>query len=125
MPTKKEALDYLGEFLMKYHRDQTLFTLEKAFKGKWKSKSLQDFQEVLQSLSNDQRDILFKGFEHIISGALHDLLFNFDEEKHFKNRIKLVVDGYDAVKISDAIYGEQYGEDGWIQRFSRYKDKEA
>src|SRR5687767_8451149 len=32
MPTKKEALDYLGEFLMKYHRDQSLFTLETASK---------------------------------------------------------------------------------------------
>jgi|SRR5215207_3413900 len=124
MSTEKESLAYLGEFLMKNHRDRALLTLDKAFKGKWKSISLQDFQEVLQSLSSDQRDTLFKGFEHIISGALHDLLFNFDEESHFKNRIKLVVDGYDAVKISDAIYGEQYGEDGWIQRFSQYKYKD-
>ena len=67
MPTEKEALDYLGEFLMKNHRDRALLTLDKAFKGKWKSKSLQDFQEVLQSLSSEQRDTLFKGFKHKIS----------------------------------------------------------
>jgi hypothetical protein len=28
MPTEKESLDYIGEFLMKYYRDQALFTIE-------------------------------------------------------------------------------------------------
>ena len=121
MPTKKEALDYLGEFLMKYHRDQALLTLEKAFRMMWEHKPLQDFQEVLQSLSNEQQEILFKGFEHIISGALHDLLFNLQEENHFTNRINLLVDGNNVIKISDGIHGEQYGKDGWIQKFSQYR----
>ncbi|MEP7137629.1 MAG: hypothetical protein ABI904_22115 [Chloroflexota bacterium] len=124
MPTEKEALDYLGEFLMKNYRDRALSTLEKAFKGDWESKSLQDFQDNLQSLSSEQQEKLFDGFEHIISGALHDLLFNLQEENHFKNRIKLLVDGYNVVKISDGIHGEQHGKDGWIEKFSEYKEKQ-
>lgn len=123
MPTEKEALDYLGEFLMKHHRDRALFTLEKAFAGEWKAESLQNFQAVLRDLSREQRDKLYEGFESMISGVLHDLLFNLQEENNFANRIKLFVDGYDAVKISDGLHGEQYSEDGWIERFSKYKKK--
>jgi hypothetical protein len=125
MPTEKEALDYLGEFLMKNHRDRALSTLEKAFEGKWKSKTLRNFQDALKHLSSEEQERLFKGFTYIISGALHDVLFNLYEENNFENRIKLLVDGYDAVEISDGIHGEQYGEDGWIQKFSQYKDEEV
>lgn len=123
MPTEKEALDYLGEFLMKSHRDRALFTLETAFKGEWKVRSLQEFQDVLKSLSKDQQEKLFDGFEYIITGALHDLLFALQEENDFKNRIQLIVDGYDAVKISDGLHGEQFSNNGWIERFSKYKKK--
>jgi hypothetical protein len=124
MPTEKESLDYLGKFLIKYHRDQSLFALETAFTGNWKGESLKDFQEVLKSLSSDQKEKLFDGFEHILTGALHDILFALQEENHFKNRIHLMVDGYDAVKISDGLHGEQFSEDGWIERFSKYKKRE-
>jgi hypothetical protein len=124
MTTEKEALDYLGEFLMKNHRDRALRTLRAAFKGAWKSKSLRNFQDVLKNLSSEQQEKIFNGFEYIVTGALHDVLFNLYEENNFENRIKLLVDGYDAVKISDGIHGEQYGEDGWIQKFSQYKDTE-
>jgi hypothetical protein len=121
MPTQKEALDYLGEFLMKCHRDQALFTLETAFKGGWKVESFQGFQEVIKSLSSEQQEKLFDGFESMITGALHDLLFSLQEENDFKNRIHLMVDGYDAVKMSDGLHGEQFTDDGWIARFSKYK----
>jgi len=123
MPTEKESLDYLGKFLMRCHRDQALFTLATAFKGYWKVESLQGFQDVLKSLSSEQQEKLFDGFEHIITGALHDLLFALQEENDFKNRIHLIVDGYDAAKISDGLHGEQFTDDGWIERFSKYKKK--
>lgn len=122
MPTEKEALAYLGEFLIKNHRDRTLSTLERSFEGKWKNKSFQEFQTFVQDLSSEQQGILFRGFEYLITGALHDLLFNLEEENHFKGQIKLLVNNYDVIKISDGIYGEQYGENGWIQKFSQYKD---
>jgi len=123
MPTEKESLGYLGEFLMKCHRDQTLFTLETAFKGDWKGEPLQGFQDVIKGLSSEQQEKLFDGFEFIITGALHDLLFSLQEENDFKNRIHLLVDGYDAVKISDGLHGEQFTDDGWIERFSKYRKK--
>src|SRR5260221_9556664 len=123
MPTERESLDYLVEFMMKHHRDQTLFTLETAFKGDWKAESLQGFQDVLKSLLSEQQEKLFDGFEHIITGALHDLLFALQEENDFKNRIHLTVDGYDEVKTSDGLHGEQFGNNGWIERFSKYKKK--
>jgi hypothetical protein len=123
MPTKKESLEYLGEFLMTNHRDKTLLTLEKAFKGDWKAQSFQDFQDVLQNFSSEQQEKLFDGFELILAGTLHDFLFAVQEENDFKNRIHLIVDGYDAIKISDGLHGEQFGDDGWIERFSKYKKK--
>jgi len=118
MKPEKEALDYLGEFLMKNYRDRTLSTLETAFKKSWKSESFQEFQNFLQDLLEKQRDLLFKRFEHLISGALHDILFNLQEENHFNNRIQLLVDEEDVVKISDGIQGEQYN---WIKKFSKLR----
>ena len=57
----------------------------------------------------------------MIHGALHDLLFGLQEENHFTGRIKILVDEYDVVQISDGIHGEQYIKDGWIEKFSTYK----
>lgn len=122
MTTDKEALDYFGEFLMKNHRDKALLTLKSAFQGKWKNENLKNFQNLLVNLSSEQQNELFQGFEYIISGALHDLLFSLQEENHFTNRIKILVDGFDVVEVSDGIHGEQFSTKGWIERFSNYKE---
>ena len=78
---------------------------------------------MLKSLSSEPQEKIIGGFEHIITGALHDLLFALHEENVFKNRIHLLVDGYDIVNISDGLHGEQFGDNGWIERFSKYKKK--
>ena len=44
------------------------------------------------------------------------MLFNLQEENHFQNRIKILVDDYDVVKISDGLHGGQYGKNGWIEK---------
>ena len=122
MSTKKESLDYFGQFLMKYFRDRTLMTLENAMKKKWEGGSFTEFQEFLQTLTEHQKKIIFSGFREMIHGALHDLLFGLQEENHFTGRIKILVDEYDVVQISDGIHGEQYSKDGWIEKFSTYKN---
>lgn len=121
MSTKEEALNYFGQFLMKNYRDKTLSALDSALADKWKSESLQEFQAFSQTLTEQQRKNLFSGFKRLIDGALHDLLFNIQEETNFEGRIQILVDGYDVVKISDGIHGEQFGENGWIEKYSNYK----
>lgn len=56
-----------------------------SFEGKWKANSLESFQAVLQILSKEQKEKLFEGFEYIISGTLHGVLFNLQEENHTKS----------------------------------------
>jgi hypothetical protein len=121
MPQKKEALDYFGQFLMKNYRDKTLNTLDVALANKWKSVSLREFQAFLQTLNDQQRKTLSKGFQYLLDSALHDLLFSLQEENHFEGRIQILVDGYDVVELSDGIHGEQFGEDGWIEKYSDFK----
>jgi hypothetical protein len=123
MPTEKESLDYFGQFLIKNYRDKALKTLEIAIANKWKNKSYKDFQKFLQSLTEQQQKVLFDGFQLMLDGALHDLLFNIQEENHFISRIKILVDGYDAIQISDGIHGEQFGENGWIEKYSQYSNE--
>ena len=121
MPTEKESLDYFGQFLMKNYRDKALKALEIAITNKWKSKSFKEFQDFLQTLTESQQRMLFVGFRQIIDGALHDLLFSLQEENHFTDRIKILVDEHNIVQASDGIHGEQYSKDGWIEKFSSYK----
>ena len=122
MPTEKESLDYFGQFLMENYRDRALKTLEIAINKKWKGESLQEFQDFLQTLPVSQQKVLSGGFQAIIDGALHDLLFNLQEENLIASRIKIFVDEHDVIQMSDGIYGEQYGKNGWIEKFSMYKD---
>jgi hypothetical protein len=121
MPTEKESLDYFGQFLMKNYRDKALKTLEIAMTNQWKIEPLKEFQDILQTLNQSQQKILFDGFQKIIDGALYDLLFDLQEENHFTSRIQILVDKNDIVQISDGICDEQFGKDGWIEKYSQYK----
>ena len=96
MATEKESPDYFGQFLMKNYRDKALKTLEIVMNNQWRVEPLNEFQDFLQTLNQSQRKILFDGFQKMIDGAL-------------------------AVQISDEIHSEQFGEEGWIEKFSNYK----
>ena len=58
--------------------------------------------------------------ETLLTHAMHDLLFAFQESHDCESGIEITVNDEPVAAMSDGMHGEIFGEDGWIVRFSKY-----
>jgi hypothetical protein len=82
-------------------------------------KAAQD-QEIFNSLSPEQRDLLRRFTPAIVDTVLHHFLWMLDERPD----VKLSVDAGSGTvsslrEVSDGLSNELYSDVGWIARFSR------
>jgi hypothetical protein len=112
-------LDKLGSFLMTNLRDRGISFAETALDGAWKAPSLIKLQQQLASLSPEQKELVLDCVARSIDHSIHDFLFALTEQR---DKVELSINGHDAVPLSDGLHGEAYGEQGWIHRFSKYRD---
>ncbi len=108
------ALDHFGQFLMRNLRDRALECYDALIKGQGKAPALRQLKGDLAVLSPDARLVARRALVECLDGAIHDFLFALQEQAHFENRIKLLVDDVDVIAASDGIHGEPYGQDGWF-----------
>ncbi len=120
IPTDKESLDYLGEFLMTHLRDSALDQFEGVANGHWKAPGLKRLQSEVAEMTDAQRDVLRRCVVNAVDTGIHDFLFKIQEEADFEGRVRLAVDGKAAEEISDGLHGEIFTKDGWGARFSKH-----
>ena len=116
-----EPLDKFGEFFVSNLRDKMLDDLQMLLTASWKAPSAQKLQDRLATLNDEQRDILRETAEHLITAGMHDFLFALEEDADSGGSIRIMVDGTDLAEASDGLHGEIFTENGWISRFSKYK----
>ena len=75
-------------------------------------------------MSDEQRNVIRDTAEHLITTGMHDFLFAVQEVSDADGSIRLEVDGIEIAKTSDGLHGEIFTEEGWIERFSRYPQKD-
>lgn len=121
--SKKPILDEFGKVLMSQVRDRACEDLQRIISGKAADKSGRELYERFRSLSPEdakfvQRflvialDLGMACFLHFLDDYQIEVLFRSDgKEKH------------DVRAISDGLHGEIWTEDGWIERFSAFKDR--
>src|SRR5262249_5562246 len=112
------ALDHIGLFITRHLRDNPIDYFDGLVLSKWKAPGLQPLQKALASIPGEYKPIIRQAVISTIDNAIHDFLFNLQEQAGFENRIVLTVDGHNVVEISDGIHGEAYSEEGWYARFS-------
>jgi hypothetical protein len=83
----------------------------------------------LATLTDEQRAIVRREVIEGIDGAIHHLLWLF--EQHDVNGFDVIFVGTDddpvpqpvsVSDLSDGLGGEPYAEDGWISKYSRYEE---
>ncbi len=116
-------LDKFGEFFIRNLRDKMLDDLEMLLAGSWKAPAVQNLQERLTAMSDDQRETIREAAEHLITTGMHDFLFALQEDSDTDGSVQVEVDGVDVAQTSDGLHGEIFTENGWIERFSEYPQK--
>jgi hypothetical protein len=119
----KAALDHMGFFVTKHLRDKAIDYFDSLALSRLKAPGLQGLQEDLASVPEEYKSIIKRVVINSIDDAIHNFLFNLQEQADFENRIALTVDGHNVVTISDGIQGEPYGKEGWYARFSAHGEK--
>ena len=119
-----KSLDKFGKFFVENFRDETLDYLQFMFDGKWKAPALQPLQNKVSSLSTDLKATVRELVENLLTHAMHDVLFAFQESHDCNVGIEITVDGQPIAGLSDGLHGEIFGEEGWIVRFSKYPSEE-
>lgn len=115
-----DPLDIFGEFVVLNLHDKMLFDLDTLLKSGWKSPGLQNIQSRIQNLSECEKALVREIVLRIIEAGMHDFLFALQEEYDNKGLLHFFVEGEDVAGLSDGIHGEIFGDDGWINRFSKY-----
>jgi hypothetical protein len=123
-----EIVERFGELVM-LERDTVIRQFEHAVEGRNPAIRHQKRHRDLVSLTDEQRAIVRKEVIEGIDGAIHHLLWLF--EQHDVNGFDVVFVGTDddpvpqpvsVSDLSDGLGGEPNTEDGWIAKYSRYED---
>jgi len=115
-----KPLDTFGRFFVTNLRDKSLDNLQNLLDGHWKAPELQSLQSKLSSFSPDERVVVRELVETLLTDAMHDLLFAFQESHDCKSGIEITLNDAPVAALSDGLHGEIFGEDGWIVRFSKH-----
>ena len=118
-PGRAALLRELGKFVMEHLRDRALSHAERTLAGQWAAPATQRLQSELAQLSPEQRALVFRVVRASVDSAIHDFLFALTELER-ANSVAMTVQGVDATTLSDGVYAEQGGADGWQASYSRY-----
>lgn len=119
----REALDCFGREMIESVRDQSIFEFEAILLGKMKAPSARKMQNELSALDEQQvnllRKVVFYTIDNVIYNSLNMLVQNDDSMK-----LLITQAGQpekNIIEISDGLSGELFTENGWIEKFSKYK----
>lgn len=120
MASDTEALDHFGRFITHHLRDAVIRHFDQLVVAHWKAPGVLALQAALAALPPEHLAIARRAVVSATDAAVHDFLFQLQEQATFGNRIRVAVDGVDVVAASDGIHGEAYSSDGWYARFSAF-----
>ncbi len=120
MTTDQEALDHFGRFITHHLRDAVIRHFDQLVASHWKAPGVLALQAALADMPPEHLVVARRAVVSATDAAVHDFLFQLQEQAAFDNRIHVAVDGIDVVAASDGIHGEAYTSDGWYARFSAF-----
>ena len=116
-----DPVDKFGKFIMEHIRDAAVDYCEDLLAGRWKAPAIQSLQDELRTVTDEQRLLIRRCVISSVDEGIGRLLFNLQEQADFENAMQVFVDGINIVEAGEeGIHYEPYGEDGWIERFSKH-----
>jgi len=116
-------LDTFGELLMTQVRDTTIRRFEKILSGQLNSEHALKLTEKLSSFSVDEKNIIKELVIASVDSTIHNFLWTVEENDELLVLYGTEETGIDNLKeVSDGLCGEVYSEEGWIKKYSHYKE---
>lgn len=123
MEKSKDILEDFGKCLMQYCRDRSLTMTTRVLQGKIKSPNHKIVGEILQNLTDEEK----RAIEDLAKLMFNEITFQFEQLLNEHKKYKLMyTDGESAIDLldlSDGLFGEMFGEDGWIASYSKFDGK--
>jgi hypothetical protein len=122
---KDKVLQKFGQLLVSEVRDEAIDKYEMIATGTMKSVSATELHSKLTNFTEDQLSIV----REIVVSSIDDVIHNFlwmleqhDDDVDLLCSWNGDSDKENIRKLSDGLSGEIYTEDGWIAKFSSYKE---
>jgi hypothetical protein len=119
-----EATEYankFGKLLIEYGRDNTFRDFLKLTEGKFKDAENIKLSNELKDFTPEQLETVKKLILLHIDDTIHNFLWMIEQNNEdFDIVVKKDGEWSTMDKESDGLYGESYGEDGWIAKYSKY-----
>ena len=114
----ENILDEFGKILITEVRDGTIDSMNKMIDGTMKGTTAKLIRKKIAILNEEQIEVLKELILEIVDCSLDSMLFMIEGDPE----LQLIFQGVDLKEVSDGLSGELYTEDGWIQKFSEYKE---
>ena len=125
MKTNQEILDTIGEEIIKFSFDPAIGNLLSLRIKENPPVIFKEYVELFKKMNNKDFSILQKYLEESIGDTIFNILRIFEEDERFKLIYEENGKQINLVEISEMLKAEPLGENGWIERFSKYaKEKE-
>lgn len=125
MKTNQEILDTIGEEIIKFSFDPAIGNLLSLRIKENPPVIFKEYVELFKKMNNKDFSILQKYLEESIGDTIFNILRIFEEDERFKLIYEENGKQINLVEISEMLKAEPLGENGWIDRFSKYaKEKE-
>lgn len=117
--------DFLGEFFVRNFRNTAIECARGLCREEFDSPGHRNYQKLIQTMSDEQKEILQNVVTYCVEGALNDSLYRLDAELNKRNaRIKILVDGEPLVSpgAPSTLRSRLWGPQGWLIRFQGKSD---
>lgn len=113
-----ENLEKFGEELIRQVRDEVLDKWQTIASGKVKAPRLVKIGKTIKNFKGKPEDLVNLVASEIIDSSLSQLLTLIETSDELIVRFS----DTNISEVSDGLAGELYGENGWIHKYSKYKE---
>ena len=125
MKTNQEILDTIGEEIIKFSFDPAIGNLLSLRIKENPPVIFKEYVELFKKMNNKEFSILQKYLEDSIGDTIFNILRIFEEDERFKLIYEENGKQINLVEISEMLKAEPLGENGWIERFSKYANEKG
>jgi hypothetical protein len=122
MAEEQKILNHFGEILMKEVRDRVMRLEQATIIGSIKTEESQKLYDQIKDFTPEAKETVESFILDSIDSVLHRFLWMIEQHEEFdlvyrgENKETLI----SLRDISEMLCAEPTGEDGWIERFSKY-----
>jgi hypothetical protein len=123
MKTNQEILDEFGKILVNRLLDRYYIGIKDEIMNGCKNPTTQKFNQIFDELTHETKFLLKEYIFENINSVVFDVLEIFEENPEFKIIYEENGQQVDLNKISEMLKAEPIIENGWIKRFSNFKNE--